>query len=55
VQADIRESLKDERFKAAAEKYVAKLRQDARIWTAYTGNVSADVLLGRKDAETKTK
>lgn len=55
VQADIRESLKDERFKVAAEKYVVKLRQDARIWTAFTGNVSADVLLGRKDGATQSR
>ena len=47
VQNDIRDRLKDERFRAAAEKYIAKLRNDARIWTVYTGPVSADVLLGR--------
>ena len=52
VQAKIREDLKEERFRLAVEKYLDKLRQDARIWTAFTGNVSADELLGRKPDET---
>jgi hypothetical protein len=30
---------------------LTKLRQDARIWTVCTGNVSADVLMGRKPGE----
>jgi parvulin-like peptidyl-prolyl isomerase len=55
VQGDIREKLKDERFKAGVEKYLASLRQNARIWTAFTGNVSADVLLGRKPSETQQR
>ena len=44
VQPDIRDKLKDERFQAGIGKYLAKLRRDARIWTAFTGNMSADVL-----------
>jgi hypothetical protein len=48
AQADIREQLKNKRFEAGVEKYLAELRHDARIWTVFTGNVSADVLLGRK-------
>ena len=55
VQAKIREDLKEERFRLAVEKYLDKLRQDARIWTAFTGNVSADVLLGRKPGETQQR
>jgi PPIC-type peptidyl-prolyl cis-trans isomerase-like protein len=55
VQGDIRDKLKDERFQAAAEKYLFKLREDARIWTAFTGNVSADVLTGRKQGQTKQR
>ena len=55
VQADIREKLKEQRFQAGVEDYLAKLRADARIWTAFTGNVSADVLLGRKLEETQTR
>jgi hypothetical protein len=55
VQGDIREKLKDQRFSAAVEKYLAQLRQDARIWTAFTGNVSADVLLGRKPDEAQQR
>jgi parvulin-like peptidyl-prolyl isomerase len=48
VQGKIREKLKEERFQAGVEQYLAKLRRDARIWTAYDGHVSADVLLGKK-------
>ncbi|HEX5470817.1 MAG TPA: peptidylprolyl isomerase [Lacipirellulaceae bacterium] len=55
VQDDIRDKLKEEHFHVEAEKYLSKLRQDARIWTVYTGNVSADVLLGRKPSGTQTK
>jgi hypothetical protein len=55
VQGDIRERLKEERFQAAVKEYLGKLRRDARIWTAYTGNVSADVLLGRKPEETQQR
>lgn len=47
VQNNIREKLKDERTLAAREEYIDQLRKDARIWTVYTGNVSADVLMGR--------
>jgi parvulin-like peptidyl-prolyl isomerase len=55
VQGDIRNKLKEERFKAGVEKYLAQLRKDARIWTAFTGNVSADVLLGRKPGESQQR
>lgn len=55
VQSKIREDLKEERFRMAMNKYLAKLRQDARIWTAFTGNVSADVLMGRKPGETQQR
>jgi hypothetical protein len=47
VQNDIREKLKDERMKVAQDKYIANLRKNAKIWTIYTGNVSAEVLMGR--------
>jgi hypothetical protein len=48
VQPKIREKLREERFEAEMERYLSKLRRDARIWTAFTGNISADELLGRK-------
>src|SRR4029079_1480444 len=48
VQADIRDRLKEQRYKKEAVKYLTTLRQDARIWTVFTGNVSAEVLLGKK-------
>jgi hypothetical protein len=55
VQADIREALREERMRAGMEKYLTKLRQDARIWTAFSGNVSADVLMGRKPEGTQKR
>lgn len=55
VQADIRDKLKEQRFQAEVEKYLTKLRGEARIWTAFTGDVSADVLLGRAPEDTKKR
>lgn len=51
VQGDIRDRLKEQRYQKEAVKYLTKLRQDARIWTVFTGNVSAEMLLGRKTDE----
>lgn len=55
VQADIRDRLKEKRYSKEAVKYLTKLRSDARVWTVYTGNVSTDVLLGRKSGDTQTR
>jgi parvulin-like peptidyl-prolyl isomerase len=55
VQGDIRQALKEQRMRAEMDVYIAKLRSDARIWTAFTGNVSADVLLGKRPGQTKTR
>jgi parvulin-like peptidyl-prolyl isomerase len=55
VQGDIRDRLKEERFQAGVQEHLNKLRGEARIWTAYTGNVSADVLLGRKPDDTQRR
>jgi hypothetical protein len=55
VQIEIRETLKKQRFNEGVEKYLAKLRQDARIWTVFTGDVSADVLMGRKPLATNLR
>jgi parvulin-like peptidyl-prolyl isomerase len=55
VQPEIRDKLKEQRFQAGIEQYLTKLRRDARIWTAFTGNTTADVLLGRKPEETQTR
>jgi hypothetical protein len=55
VQPDIREKLREQRFQAGIEQYLTKLRRDARVWTAFTGNTTADVLLGRKPEETQTR
>jgi hypothetical protein len=55
VQGDIRARLTEQRFQAEAQKYVARLRKDARIWTVFTGNTSADALLGRKPEDAHSK
>jgi parvulin-like peptidyl-prolyl isomerase len=55
VQPDIRDKLKEERFQAGIGQYLEKLRRDARIWTAFTGNTTADLLLGRKPDETQQR
>jgi parvulin-like peptidyl-prolyl isomerase len=55
VQSNIRDKLKEKRFQAEAEKYLTKLRADARIWTVFTGNVSAETLLGRKPDGTRQR
>jgi parvulin-like peptidyl-prolyl isomerase len=55
VQADIRDRLKEIRYQTEAVKYLTKLRQDARIWTVFTGSVSADMLQGRKPEETQQR
>ena len=47
VQPAIRDQLKEERFRQGVEKYLTQLHKDARIWTVYTGPVTADVLMGR--------
>src|SRR3954469_1195252 len=53
VQGDIRDRLKEQRFQREADKYLTKLRQDARIWTVFTGNVPAEVLMARRPEELK--
>ncbi len=55
VQVKIRDKLKEQRFKVELDRYLGRLRNDARIWTAFTGNVSADVLLGRKPDQTQAR
>jgi hypothetical protein len=55
VQGKIRDKLKEQRFRAEVEKYLASLRRDARIWTAFTGTISADTLLGRKPEESQPR
>lgn len=55
VQGDIRDKLKEQRFQAEVEKYLTKLRREARIWTVFTGDTSADVLMGRKPDDTKRR
>jgi hypothetical protein len=47
VQNDIREKLKDERMAAAQKKYIADLRKNAKVWTVYTGDTTAEALLNQ--------
>ena len=47
VQVKIREKLKEDRLHAAQDKYLAQLRDEARIETIYSGHISADALAGR--------
>jgi hypothetical protein len=55
VQADIRDQLKQERFRQGVEKYLNELHRTARIWTVFTGPISADVILGRAPDGTRTR
>lgn len=55
VQTDIRRELKQERFREGVEKYLDELHRTARIWTVYTGPVSADVLMGKKPEDTQRR
>jgi hypothetical protein len=55
VQNDIREKLKDERMAVKQRKYLADLRRDAKIWTVYTGNVSAETLMDQIPRETRQR
>lgn len=55
VQNDIREKLKNQRMAAAQRKYLADLRHDAKIWTIYTGNVSAETLMGNVPGQTRQR
>lgn len=55
VQGKIREKLKEQRFQAGVEQYLTRLRREARIWTAFAGNVSAEELLGRKPEEAQSQ
>ena len=55
VQNEIREKLKDERMAVAQRKYLADLRRDAKIWTVYTGNVSAETLMDQIPRDTRRR
>jgi hypothetical protein len=55
VQIDIREKLKDQRMQAEVEKYLARLRSEARIWTVFTGHISAESLMSDKPKPTQQK
>ena len=46
---EIREALKEERMRAEMEEYLVKLRKDARVWTVFTGNTTAEALMRKPD------
>ena len=55
VQSDIRDKLKDLRYQKEAVKYLTKLRQEARVWTIFTGPVAAETLIGKKPDDTQKR
>jgi parvulin-like peptidyl-prolyl isomerase len=54
VQGEIRDALKEQRMHAEMEAYLVKLRRDARVWTVFTGNTTAEALM-RKQGETQQR
>lgn len=55
VQADIRASLKDERFTAAIGKKLTELKKSARLWTVFTGDLSYEELAALQAPPTQTR
>lgn len=55
VQNDIREKLRNQRLIEAQRKYIAGLRRNAKIWTVYTGNISAEALFAEIPRNTKQR
>jgi PPIC-type PPIASE domain len=55
VQNDIREKLKNRRMAEAQRKYIAQLRKDAKIWTAYSGNTSVEQLMAEIPRDVSTR
>jgi hypothetical protein len=49
VQIEIREALKKQRTRTGMEEYLVKLRKDARVWTAFTGDITAEALMRKPD------
>jgi parvulin-like peptidyl-prolyl isomerase len=49
VQGDIREALKEQRMRAEMEEYLVTLRRNARVWTVFTGNTTAEALMRKPD------
>jgi hypothetical protein len=42
-------------MQAEIEKYLTRLRSEARIWTVFTGHISAESLMGDKPKPSQTK
>jgi hypothetical protein len=55
VQADIREKLKEGRFEVAVTEYLDSIHANAQIWTPQSGQISADVLLGKVPGKTQQR
>jgi len=45
VQEELRDKIMNERYAEATKKLIKKLRQETRIWTAYTGDTTAEAFL----------
>lgn len=52
VQAKIRKDLQDERFKGAIDVKLNELKRSARLWTAFTGDLSYEQLAKLQEAST---
>ena len=55
IQGEIRDKLKEQRFQTAVNTYLDKLHKDARVWTAQTGNVTAEAFLAQAQAATQKR
>jgi hypothetical protein len=49
VQGEIRDALREQRMRAESEAYLVRLRRDARVWTVFTGNTTAEALMRKPD------
>jgi hypothetical protein len=49
VQGEIRDALKEQRMRAEMEAYLVELRRNARVWTVFTGNTTAEALMRKPD------
>jgi hypothetical protein len=55
VQGEIRDKLKERRFQVAVGEYLDRLHRESRVWTAQTGDVSAQTFLARARGETQQR
>lgn len=49
VQGEIRDALKEQRMQAKMEDYLVELRRNARVWTVFSGNTTAEALMRKPE------